>query len=277
MNEYTNYPDIAKRINKATGGPNARMPAFFCFTKNGRAATNGKKIRRYAKLNNSTMNRICAAFDDIGNINMNFAGVPPFNWQMLMSGPCSYINMDIVEEFVILSNLKQSIIISNSEDPMVDNDNKSRTALVEEKLRKIMIYKFGSLEYCYPSICKFLFCGENASKAAHKQTFWKIFGDIAVENLKNNLRNCKTCTACGAKYPDWEKHDCPKDQQGLPTCVDCKKLFSRTSSSQRRCPECQEHFRKEQKRLSRERTKQRRKERAEQYTSFLRSHSTKMW
>ena len=26
VNEYTNYPEVEKRINKATGGPNGRMP-----------------------------------------------------------------------------------------------------------------------------------------------------------------------------------------------------------------------------------------------------------
>ena len=33
INDYTNYPEIEKRINKATGGPNGRMPYFFQYSK----------------------------------------------------------------------------------------------------------------------------------------------------------------------------------------------------------------------------------------------------
>ena len=278
VNEYTNYPEVAKRINKATGGKNGRLPYFFQFTKNGRTdKTNGKRERQWAKTNKSTMNRICAAFDDIGNINMNFAGVPPFNWQMLMPENLVHTRMDIVQDFVALSNLKRSIVINNAEDPRHDEDNLSRSIIIDERLRDALKYKYGNLEYCYPHICKFLFTGENANKSSHKQTFWRIFGYLAVEYLRNNLKDYKVCPRCGMKYPSWTtKHDCPRDQQGLPTCIECGNLYQRMNSRQKRCPECQEHYRHDAKELSRERSKQRRKERAEQFTTFLQSHSQQM-
>lgn len=278
VNEYTNYPEVAKRINKATGGEHGRMPYFFEFTKNGRSdKTNGKRKRKFAKPTNSTMNRICAAFDDIGNINMNFAGVPPFNWQMLMSEQCNYTRPEIIEDFVALSNLKLSVVISSAEDPIHKKENLSRTAIVEDRLQSTLIMKYGSLEACYPYVCKYLFTGENASKASHKQTFWRIFGEIAVANIRNNLESCRVCPRCNMKIPAWaDEHQCPKDSQGFYKCVDCGKLCERQNSRQCRCSECQEHHRHDAKMLSRERTKQRRKERALQYTTFWQSHLTLM-
>ena len=225
--DWKDNPELTKRINKATGGEHGRMPHFFQFSKNGRSdETNGKRNRQWAKPNNSTMNRICAAFDDIGHINMNYAGIPPFNWQMLMSGPCYSTRDDIIEDFIALCKLKTSIIIMNSEDPQTDRDNQSRTAIIEEKLRLVLTRKYSSLEYCYPYVCKYLFAGDAASKSAYKQTFWKIFGDIALNNLRENLKDYKVCTNCKMKYPSWvKKHDCTKGQTGFPVCEDCGCIF----------------------------------------------------
>ena len=39
INHYKNYPQVAKRVGKATGGKNGRMPWFFQFSKNGRKDT----------------------------------------------------------------------------------------------------------------------------------------------------------------------------------------------------------------------------------------------
>ena len=266
--DWIGNPELTKRINKATGGQHGRMPFFFQFSKNGRS--DNSKNKQFAVPNGSTMNRICAAFDDIGNIKMNFSDIPPFDWEMLMKEPCHKTREDIVEEFVALSYLKKSIIINNSQDPQIDEDNKSKETIVDDKIRSIFIKKYGSLEYCYPFICKFLFAGENASKASHKQTFWRVFGEIALENLRKNLENYKVCNACGAKYPSWiNKHDCDKDQYGFKTCVDCGTSFKRTNSRNRRCKECQDVFRKNQKILSRERTKERKKEKSKLYASYL--------
>lgn len=55
-----------------------------------------ERKRNYAKPNRSTMNRICARFDDVGNINMNYAGVAPLNWKMMMPGPIDNVRMDVV-------------------------------------------------------------------------------------------------------------------------------------------------------------------------------------
>ena len=272
VNEYTNYPEIEKQINKATGGPNGRMPFFFQFSKNGRRdiTTHRKKKRQWAKPNNSTMNRISKVFDDIGNMNMNWAGVPAFNWQMLLSEPCLHTRIDIVEEFCDLDKIKISLSMSSAEESPAEKELIDNNTIVDEHIIATLTEKFGSLQTCYPYIAKHLFTGENASKSARKQTFWRIFGDIAVRNIRNNLKDCTICSKCGAKIPSWSTgHTCPKNVQGFYECIDCGKLCERTNSRQQRCPECQEHHRHDIKRLSKKKSRKEREERGRQFTTFL--------
>lgn len=252
---------------------------FFQFSKNGRRdKITCKRKRNWAKPNDSTMNRVCRAFDDIGNINMNLAGVPPFNWQMLMPGPCTSTRPEIVNEFISLSSLKLSLAINETEESPNENESFSRNGIMEEHIVYMLENKFGSLETCYPYIVKHLFTGENASKSFHKQTFWRVFGDIALKYLRKNLDNCITCRACKMKVPAWvEHHVCPKNEPGFFECVSCQKIYERLNSRQCRCKECQEHYRHDMKLQNAKKKLEERKERSKQLTAFLLSHSTKMY
>ena len=248
------------------------MPFFFQFSKNGRRdqTTNRKKKREWAKPNNSTMNRICKSFDDIGNINMNWAGVPAFNWQMLLSEPCLYNRMDIVSEFCDLDSVKVSLAIESSEESPAEKELVDNNTVLDEFIIDSLTSKFGSLETCYPYIVKYLFTDDELAKSSHKQTFWRVFGDIAVRNIRANLQDYKVCEECGAKIPSWAtSHTCPKNSQGFYDCIDCGKLCERTNSKQQRCPECQEAHRYDLRKIKRKQTEQQRKERAKQCTSFL--------
>lgn len=124
INSYEAYPKVYSRINKATGGKQGKMPHFFQYTKNGRklSLSNEERKKKYAKPNGSVMNRICASFDDIGNINMNYAGIEPFNWQMLLSKPIDNQRPDIVSLFCKLdsSNMANLIELHNDRDFMQD-------------------------------------------------------------------------------------------------------------------------------------------------------------
>lgn len=222
------------------------------------------------------MNRICRAFDDIGNINMNWAGVPAFNWQMLLSEHCYDTRMDIVNEFCDLDNIKVSLAISNAEESPAIRELTDNNAIIDEHIVDTLTRKFGSIEKCYPFIVKYLFTGENVAKGSHKQTFWRIFGDIAIANIRKNLENCSTCNVCGAKIPAWSKsHTCPKSSQGFYECIDCGKVCERTNSRQQRCPECQEHHRYNLRHVTRKKAIQEREERERQFTTFLQSHNKK--
>ena len=248
INSYENYPELKKKITKAVGGKVSRMPYFFQFSKNGRRNEHArvKDRKQFARINGSTMNRICAKFDDIGNINMNYAGVAPFNWQMLLPHNKLPYNITAVRLFCEMDDANLANIIKAQS--MVSEEDRSdvyafdlvRDAIIEE-----LTMKFGNLETIYPSIVKYLFAGSGAAKTAHKQMFWRVFGEIAVEILKENVKNCSTCNRCGMRIPSWVKsHVCQKAEAGFFECVDCGAWCERTNSRQCRCASCQSEHRK---------------------------------
>lgn len=249
INHYKNYPQVAKRIGRATGGKNGRLPYWFQFSKNGRKDTVTNKKRKYAEPNNSTMNRFCKAFNDIGNINLNYAGVAPFNWQMLLNEACPNSRPEIPQLFCELDSSNKSSIIESQNDYYTSEKVLiNGYGIVAETIEAEMTEKYGSLEEVYPYIVKYLFAGEGMNKSSHKQMFWRVFGHIALRNLYSNLSNCDMCPECGVKIPAWVKnHQCVKNAKGFYECIDCGVMCERKNASQCRCEYCQETYRNIQK------------------------------
>lgn len=246
INSYENYPDVLSRINKATGGKRGRLPFFFQFSKNGRRNLNDRLSERktYAKPNESIMNRICKQFDDIGNINLNYAGIPPFNWQMLMSEPCLQSDLNIINVFCEIddNNISNIIELKYQDNPDLKYD------IMCDDIIESLTRLCGSIENAYPHITKYLFTGDNLNKSSHKQMYWRIFGNIALEKLKQNLYSCDICPDCGAKIPSWvNNHMCLKNTRGFFECIDCGKICERINSRQCRCETCQTEYRRANK------------------------------
>ena len=247
VNSYEQYPQIKKRINHATGGKNGKMPFFFQYSKNGRrfAKLPKKEKKKYGKPNNSTMNRLCAIFDDIGNINMNYANVPPFNWQMLITKDAIYIP-DAIELFCKMDD--NSMYTTMLDTMNGDDKYHASTAyqFIAEEITEQLTARYGDLNVVYPSIVKYLFAGNGAAKSAHKRMFWRVFGEIAVNSIETNLETYTVCAKCGMKIPSWAKsHNCPTDIVGFFECCDCGTWTERVNSKQCRCAACQ----KEAKRI----------------------------
>ena len=248
VNSYEQYPEIKKKITKAIGGRVSRMPYFFQFSKNGRKQEHlrAKDKKQFAKPNQSTMNRICARFDDIGMINMNYAGIAPFNWQMLLAHNQIPYNIDAVKLFCEMDDANIANIIRAQEE----TDDYERTStyafdLVRDLITEELVKRFGNLEAVYPSIVKYLFAGTGATRAAHKQMFWRVFGEMAYRNLENNVKTCSSCSHCRMKIPTWViNHTCEKNISGFFECVDCGIWCERTNSKQCRCVLCQAEYRK---------------------------------
>ena len=222
------------------------MPHFFKYSKNGRKQPRaGHKQRTYAKSNGSVMNRICARFDDIGNINMNLANVPPFNWQMIMPQQTGLIRQDVVSAFC---DLDSSATVNLIEAGSAQERNKELTMtydMLKETIVHEMISLCGTLEEAYVHVAKYLFTGENTMKASHKQMFWRVFGDLALGYLVGNLADCYICPNCHASVPAWSRnHLCPKETKGLVVCIDCGVVASRSGPKQCRCDTCQTQYRK---------------------------------
>ena len=247
INTYENYPAVKKRIHKAVGGRKGRMPAFFANTPNSRHfQANNRKERKFLAPNNSTMNRICRSFDDIGNINLNYAGIPPFNFRMLLSQPCNDTRNDVVDLFFDMDSINITNIIESQElNYAADREAKANYEMLAEEIEETMTERFGSLEETYPYIVKALFSAEGKNKAAHKQMFWRVYGDIALRVLKNNLETSDVCNECGTRIPSWVTHHvCDKSSSGFLVCDDCGKLVERNNSRQCRCTACQEELEK---------------------------------
>lgn len=246
INSYENYPEINRRINKAIGGKNGRMPHFFQFSKNGRRFLHLKvsERKKYVKPNGSTMNRICESFSDIGNINLNYANVPPFNWQMLLENNDAVYNIAAVSLFCKMDDANVSNIIDELQCELeVGASTNSVYSIVSQTIADELIAKFGSLESVYPSIVKYLFAGSNANKTPHKQMFWRVFGDLACKALEKNMQTYTVCEKCGMKIPSWGKsHVCPKSAVGFFECCDCGAWCERINSRQCRCASCQQEF-----------------------------------
>ena len=276
VHEYKNYPQIAKRIGRACGGKNGRMPHFFQFSKNGRKDTPQNKKKKYADPNDSTMNRICKAFEDIGNINLKYAGVPQFNWQMLMSGPCPDTHPEIPELFCELDSSNLSSVIASQENVYANERQLiNNYDLVAEDIVERLTEECGSIEAAYPYVAKHLFAGEGSNKSAHKQMFWRIFGDIALTNLKNNLLSCDECPECGMKVPNWvSNHVCVKNTRGFFQCIECGVLCERKSPRQCRCEYHQEVYSNEQKKNLQRQRRELKKAIVEARITRLRSSST---
>lgn len=247
VNGFENYPDIQKRVNKAIGGKNGRMPWFFQFSKNGRRCLKLPVAQRkkYTKPNGSTMNRICARFDDIGNINLNCANVPPFSWQMMLKDNETSYDISAVTLFCQMDDANAANVAEamQSDVDLGSRANSLSYNIVADAIKEEMVERFGSLEAVYPSIVKYLFAGANAGKVLHKQMFWRVFGDLAFDALSENLKTYTVCDKCSMKIPQWaQAHVCPKNAVGFFECCDCGAWCERTNSKQCRCASCQKDF-----------------------------------
>ena len=272
INSYENYPEVARRISRAVGGKHGRQPHFFQFSRNGRKQDPGKPKKSYAKPNGSTMNRICAAFEDIGNIDLNYAGILRFNWKMLLAEPCMWTRPEIPQLFCELDNVNLTSVIEAQDSPYTtEREQVAGYELLAQMTAQEMIENFGPLEVSYPYIVKYLFAGENVDKVAHKQMFWRVYGDIALRNLKHNLVSCDTCPDCKARVPSWDtNHMCAKSGKGFFQCEDCNRLFERLNSKQCRCKECQEeHVKRIKQDYDKTRYRQKKEKRKECTTSLL--------
>lgn len=195
INGYNKYPSILSRINKATGGPAGKMPHFFQFSKNGRRFLDRKREdkKTYCEPNNSTMNRICSLFDDVKPISSRIPGVPPFNWQMLLSKDHIKIKQtqektnQIISTFCALNaSNKNNAIMSSYIADLTGKTELLGENILKENIAHWMMIVFGNLEDTYPVIVKHLFTGTNHNKSIYKQAFWNVYGEIALRTLKDN-------------------------------------------------------------------------------------------
>lgn len=163
VNSYENYPAINHRINRATGGKRGKMPYFFQFSKNGRKLLLSAEEcqKKFAAPNRSTMNRICARFDDVGRMSMHMGDLPPFNWEMLMPGPAPAPRAEVIECFCQMDSACVSGMILSSLGQEVQREVSMNFEIMKEAIIH-ELEKFCTLEEAYVHITRYLFTGESA-------------------------------------------------------------------------------------------------------------------
>lgn len=255
INGYENYPEVEKRILKATGGRKGKMPHFFQYSRNGRKLEpNGKrgKKKTYAPINGSTMNRICQSFAKPPRLNMNYADVEPFVWQMFLPADDLPYDSNVVRTFCELAEANQANLIQAQ--TISDVCERHRTYNIEVVARNIaqkLTEKYGTLENTYSSIYKHLFVGDMAAKPTYKQLFWRIFGEIAVGILQENLHTAVRCKSCNVLQPAWHApaHEAQCGAGGIMKemykCIECGTMCIRTNHKQIRCKDCQDRYNRE--------------------------------
>lgn len=275
IDHYNQYPLIERKINKAIGGSKGRMPYWFQFSVNSRNKTD----RKYLEPNKSTMNRICAVFEPLKkkNINLKAANVPPFNWKMLLSEDCTEDNQEMYNTFTNVAKVNVSNIVETRDGEYAkDRDIQAGYDLLAARTAEAMTEVYGPLENSFPYITKRLYEGKGIERTSFKQMYWRVYGQIALENIIKNMETHKTCPKCGMKYPAWETHECPPEIKGYKRCERCGKMFYLTNSQQKRCTDCQEEIRREKEAERQKVVYMKKKEKKSKRTGSLVSRLRKM-
>mgnify|MGYP002619446656 CR=1 FL=1 len=188
---------INKRINKLI---NKKVPYFFIYAKD-------YEKKSVEPINNSVVNRLEKLIPNY-QIRFNLKTLGKFDYKMLMKNNNVEIDYEIIDKYEKL-DLKRRFLINLNEK------HNNISFLYQDIKNKIVNNR--DPYFVTDVIIKYLY--EN-KKSSYKTTLWECFGDIIVENLKNNLvkyyKNQVLCMNCGKrtlvkgknqKYCD----DCKKD------------------------------------------------------------------
>ena len=181
-------PTRPKEIHKIISSyTKAKVPDFFQYAKD-------KLPHQVEEPNQSTMNRIAAKIPDP---KIKFSkSISKFDYRMLMN-----LNYDfsISSESKVVNSYdkwnSRQYLFSIEED----NHQKQEDIYMYQKIRQNIIDECDEdINYVVNTLVAYLY---TVRKSSQKKTLWACFGDIIVENLKNNLKNeGKVCKICGKRF-----------------------------------------------------------------------------
>jgi len=212
---------LNKKIRQYTKN---KLPNFFIYAKN-------KTIKQVEKRNNSTVNMLQ---DIIPNTRINFKtiGLNKFDYKMLLNNINIDIDITSNEAIEIINkynqlDLKKYFIINKKEN---DNDKIKNILYLYKVIREDIFNINNDQNYVVDVLIEYLY---KYKKSNYKTTLWSSFGDIIVNNIKNNIIRMIS--------------------NGYIQCKSCNKLFKPTNNRQKLCSICwKEHRNNYQKKLMRE-------------------------
>jgi hypothetical protein len=203
-----------------------KTPHFFIYAKD-------KTEDQVEPVNKSVVNKLEKIIPN-PRINFNATNLGRFNHKMLMNNKNIESNQDIIDIYTEL-DLKKHFMIDNSDDGETNNV----TYLYNEIKNKILKIN-NDINYVVDVLVEYLY---KDKKSSYKTTLWECFGDIIVDNLRNNINKSIEddyilCEVCGERIEDTTSNKkyckkCAKKiniQKTIENRKEKKKLFEANKS-----------------------------------------------
>ena len=201
--------EIADTIKSYT---KAKVPDFFIYAKD-------KESHQVELPNNSAMNRIAASIPDL---KIKFSKtISKFDYRMLMNLSCDFSVSS--ESPVIKAYDYWNARINEFED---DKAVKNQDMYKYKNLRRKVLEESGKdIDYVVNTLVAYLY---TVRKTSAKKGLWDSFGDVIIQNLKNNLnQESKICKICGKRF-------IPKRIDQVTCSVECARLLDNQNRKLRR-------------------------------------------
>jgi hypothetical protein len=173
------FPErVRKEIYKYT---KSKVPHFFIYAKD-------KDKKQVEEINSSVVNRLEKI---IPNKPIQFKKIAgEFNYKMLMSRDNVNLGKEIINKYNYLHKNKKWKF------KLQENMKSDYELYVYNQIKNEMLDINPDATYIVDVLVKYLY-DEKPSK--NKETLWKVFGDILLYNLKENLKKTKQCECCGER------------------------------------------------------------------------------
>lgn len=238
--------DILRKYSKQ------KVPYFFQYAKD-KKYDEEEKYSQCEKINNSVINRISKEIKDNKNMFRPIKRLEQVNYLLLLKNKDdSYYNENINKIFDKWNKKYGNNIINVNEEEDTNKNNINAVAIqVKAELNEIekddakVINTLVSFLYKSPSTRK-------------KKLLWYIYGEQLYNNLLSNVESKNICRKCGCRTNEelirekcfkCRQEETKKDKKKIIKCIDCgKDIIVDSKSRTIRCDNCKEIKRKEQKR-----------------------------
>lgn len=212
-----------------------KLPHFFVYAKD-------KSEKSVAYSNDSCVNRIKNLIPK-RRLTFGKNNIGKFDYRMLM------YSADVSTEYTIPQKIiaKYTELTKNVNARLVEVDDKyNNFEYIFHEIKRALFKVVPDELYVCDVLIKHLFCEK---KTTRKMIFWNCFGDIVVNNLKNNIEEkLIQCTKCGIRFYKTHNREelCKSCKKKKPIesreiiCEDCGvKVVVKTKASRKtRCDKC---------------------------------------
>lgn len=229
--------ELIKRYTKA------KTPYFFRYAKDKEYVANPDqyKASQVEKINNSVMNKICAAIKENNQMFKPLNGLAPLDYTMMILN--EYSNEDINKTFDIWNKKYGNNIHFD------DNDDTDRNNLgeVAKEVKKDLLAIDNDPDNVLDSLVMFLYSKPSTRK---KKLLWYVFGDMLYARISSKLSDKGYCTKCGRRSEKlingWCEPCTLSDGVKPVRCKTCGKEFyvPVTNNKTNYCNDCKIEYRR---------------------------------